>query len=391
MPKAERYLQGSFKVVKVLVVFDQFPYFEDANGINKVICNILPDSDNITYDILVADKEINIKSDQFSNTFALGISKSNLFTKLINWSLKALPLACADKTKWFSSASLWIKNRASDYDIIHIFGAHNLPILKKLQADTLNKVVFSSIDAMSLFFSKRAERSTGIYKMLLLRESRNWQKIEIECLKKARIGHLVSKTDEVALKALGLESLCVIENGVKPLEKKIPSEGEPSLCFWGDLAYGPNQEAVRFLINEIGKDGKHKIKLFGKNLTLDVSAKSFVEYRGFVQNISEEISQNDIFVCPLFYGTGIKNKLLEAFSYQVRVVASEVALDGLNEDLKKCCYHTNSQDPAVWRNIISKALSEDSLQKVEKASELTAKYYSWEAKRKKMYDAYYGT
>jgi len=63
-----------------------------------------------------------------------------------------------------------------------------------------------------------------------------------------------------------------------------------------------------------------------------------VHVTGGVPDVRPYLEKAGIFVCPLRYGSGVKNKLLAALAMQKPVVATRRSLDGLddlreNEDL----------------------------------------------------------
>lgn len=54
-----------------------------------------------------------------------------------------------------------------------------------------------------------------------------------------------------------------------------------------------------------------------------------VKIIGFVDNLVEFYSNADIFICPLFQGSGIKNKVLEAMYLGVPVIGTKEAFSGI--------------------------------------------------------------
>jgi glycosyltransferase involved in cell wall biosynthesis len=62
-----------------------------------------------------------------------------------------------------------------------------------------------------------------------------------------------------------------------------------------------------------------------------------VEIRGFVDDIREPLARYAVFVCPVRSGSGVRVKLLEAFSSGIPVVSTRIGAEGLaRQDAEFC-------------------------------------------------------
>jgi glycosyltransferase involved in cell wall biosynthesis len=114
-------------------------------------------------------------------------------------------------------------------------------------------------------------------------------------------------------------------------DRRLP--GAPSLLFVGNLAYGPNHDAARFIINELApavtdRFPDARFHVVGPPADIVAPGGSHVEIAGFVDDIRQWYAGADIFLCPLRYGAGLKNKVLEAAAMGCAIVASDVAVEG---------------------------------------------------------------
>ena len=73
-------------------------------------------------------------------------------------------------------------------------------------------------------------------------------------------------------------------------------------------------------------------------------------YRGYVDDLNFEINDSNIAIFPIFFGTGIKNKVLESFAAGIKVIATEIATEGI--PLPNNCKIVNSNDPKIWAKTI---------------------------------------
>jgi glycosyltransferase involved in cell wall biosynthesis len=111
------------------------------------------------------------------------------------------------------------------------------------------------------------------------------------------------------------------------------------------MDYGPNEDAaIHFAENILPliqqRQPEVQFWVVGKDPTERVRAladRPGVHVTGGVPDVRPYLGKAGLFVCPLRYGTGVKNKLLAALAMQKPVVATRRSLDGLelreNEDL----------------------------------------------------------
>lgn len=371
--------------MKVLLVYDQKPSPENLNGMTKVLCNILPRTPDITYDFLTQSQDSGPKQN-FNQVFTLNTKKDSTFKKMINWLFRRTPISCADKTTWHQEAAKWVDQHP--YDVIHIFGSHNIPILYSLSEQTLKKTIISSIDCMSLFFERRYKQAKLPQKALYYLEYCHWQYLEQTALNKAKLTHVVSRKDQASLQSLGVHHVEAIENGVASAPGVLVQGTEPMMTFWGDLGYAPNKDAVYTLCKILAQDSSLKLKIFGKNPPKQIIDHPQIDYRGFVDDIFSQLTDQDYFICPLSLGAGIKNKLLEAFIYQVPVITSSLALEGIDPSLQEKCIVLDDLDIKQWTETILNAFNNYPEDFKSGAQKLTLEQYSWSQKQSKLKQLY---
>ena len=109
--------------------------------------------------------------------------------------------------------------------------------------------------------------------------------------------------------------------------------------FVGYLAYQPNMEAITYLAEEAipylrtqGVDLQVSVvgSTDGIEIPESVGQCSGICMRGFVDDLEEEFDSHHFFVAPIFTGTGVKTKVLEAMRYGIPVVGTPLALSGLS-------------------------------------------------------------
>lgn len=134
----------------------------------------------------------------------------------------------------------------------------------------------------------------------------------------------------------------VIPNGVDTeffRAAPVAPQAANTIGFTGDMAYFPNQEAVIHfarnvlpLIRESVPDAGFLI--VGRSPSPEVQALSGmpgVEVTGFVPDVRTHLSRMRVSVAPFSIAAGIQNKILEAMSYELPVVATSRASQGLTQ------------------------------------------------------------
>jgi len=126
--------------------------------------------------------------------------------------------------------------------------------------------------------------------------------------------------------------VAVYPNAIPWVEKPHPAV-RLSIAFSGNFEYHPNIDAVRFLLDEIWPEIRRRhpelrLRLIGRN------SQSFrapgVDSTGPVEDALSEIARAGVVIAPLRIGSGTRIKILEAWAAGRPVVATPLAMEGLN-------------------------------------------------------------
>jgi len=112
-----------------------------------------------------------------------------------------------------------------------------------------------------------------------------------------------------------------------------------SILFVGNYSYKPNLDALNYFLKSIypiivKNDSKIKMQIVGKGLDSDFIKKNFgkvnIQYLGFVRDIKLKFLESHVFIAPLRFGTGVKNKIIEAMALGIPVVCTSIGNEGIN-------------------------------------------------------------
>ena len=138
------------------------------------------------------------------------------------------------------------------------------------------------------------------------------------------------------------------------IEKK-PKRQEKNIVFYGAMAREENWKSAEwFILNVMPllKDQEIKFVIVGSNPVKKLCQYSSdrVIVRGFVDDISVELSSAMCLVAPLVLGAGIKIKVLEAFSCGIPVLTNSIGIEGIPAVDKESFYYC--EKPEEYANVI---------------------------------------
>lgn len=118
-----------------------------------------------------------------------------------------------------------------------------------------------------------------------------------------------------------------------------------------------NIEALQWFMDRVHPLLREDIRLvFVGNVTKVVDCvRDNIELIPFVEDLSEVYRNVKLSICPMFHGTGMKIKVVEAMSYGLPVICNERGVDGLPDKSQNGCIVTN--DPAEFAAQINTLLT----------------------------------
>jgi sugar transferase (PEP-CTERM/EpsH1 system associated) len=242
------------------------------------------------------------------------------------------------------------------------------------------------MDAFSLRLQRRSKQ-TGllmaqlwrIEEKLISRQERRWAKSFDNRF-------IISDTDRNFLHDQGIrESIDLLRNGVDTqFFKPIEVEKKYHVVFVGNMSYHPNILAAQYLVTEIApllRESKPNLRILiaGANPTNAVwrLAGDGVEVSGYVADIRDAYASASIFVAPIFVGSGVQNKILEAMAMEIPCITSPQVIEAIGGIDNLVLQASN---PEEYQSMIEKLLSdpEERINMGRKSRQYIKEYLSWE-------------
>jgi glycosyltransferase involved in cell wall biosynthesis len=166
---------------------------------------------------------------------------------------------------------------------------------------------------------------------------------------------------------------------IEPVSSLAP---ERRAIFVASFAYKPNQNGLRFLLEEVfprvwAELPDARLTLVGSGLEQSPSADPRVEARGFVDDLQAAYAGARCAVVPLLQGGGTPLKFIEALAYGLPVIATPRAAAGLDvQDGENCLIAEGAEEFAA---ALVRVLAEGAPELGRRGRELAADRYSVEA------------
>jgi len=182
------------------------------------------------------------------------------------------------------------------------------------------------------------------------------------------------------------DNIYLVPNGVDlPQPTKIGISQERAVIFWGVLNFLPNSTAIRFFLEHVWpliKDQDIRWYIVGKKpptwLQQKVHEHKGIELTGFVDDLPGFAATVPIMVNPMQIGSGIKNKVLEAFALQRAVISTTLGMEAIQA--QPGVHYLRAETGPEFAEAIIKLLENPELciELGTAARKLVAEHYTWE-------------
>lgn len=185
------------------------------------------------------------------------------------------------------------------------------------------------------------------------------------------------------------DKVVVIPNGVSDSALTLqsqPSERRRSVVFWGNLDFPPNWTAIDYFHREIFvpflADAGIEWHIIGKGADAainELAKHPLVHLHGFVEDLYAEISSHGAMVNPMVEGSGLKNKVLEAFACYLPVVSTSIGIDAVGAQADE--HYLVADEPAAFAEAVMRCLDDADFaaSQCEAARRFVEDHFEWNA------------
>lgn len=246
---------------------------------------------------------------------------------------------------------------SQQYDIIQLETLYLAPFLDDIRASSKALVVLRAHNIEHEIWKRIADQVGFLPKKFYLKYLSNKLKnFELKILNEYDFLVAITERDLVQFRSLGYKNGChSIPVGLQ-MEQYIPDytvfQKPLSLSFIGSLDWMPNSEALRWFLSEVWPELSKKYPQLcfhyaGRNAPDDLAnpVSNSVIYHGDVADAKEFIQNYPILIVPIFAGSGIRVKILEAMALGRVVISSSIGLEGIDaKHMKEVIIANSVQD-----------------------------------------------
>ena len=232
-----------------------------------------------------------------------------------------------------------------EYDLVYI------KRLRMAQYAYLGKrkgvpTVIDITDSLTKYYDRIRKKERGLKKLLAIEEYYKHKIYEPKVCKHNNPVIICSEEDKKYLLQLEPE----IQNSIHVMNNSIETEvwcndhisvseaGQRNrLTFFGVMDYAPNVIAAKYLIMQVMPllPDKYILEVIGANCADELLCfeSERVHFTGYVEDMRVALRKNDIFICPILAGAGVKNKILQASMTGLPIVSTTLGVEGIHEDI----------------------------------------------------------
>lgn len=191
------------------------------------------------------------------------------------------------------------------------------------------------MDALSKGIERRFETAPWYKKPFFKAEFERLRQYEHKIFDYFEQHTIISEQDKNVIFHKERSTIKVIPNGVDQsfFSYQNKQNKQFDLVFTGNMNYPPNIEASKFIVSQIlPKLPSMHLVLAGANPAEEIKKlhSGNVTVTGWVEDIKAVYLAGKIFVAPMFIGTGLQNKLLEAMALGIPCITTTLANNALN-------------------------------------------------------------
>lgn len=224
------------------------------------------------------------------------------------------------------------------YDFIILEGVFLGLYIDIIKKNTKAKIILRAHNVEHQIWERIAENEQNVFKKTYLNRVMNekFRIFEAQIVKKVDAIIPISPVDEQYFKNISHKPILTIPMTVDTVKKQ-PLPKDFKIGFIGGMDWMPNLKGIKWFLHEVWKPfvQEHKeaeFYLAGRNFPKNSSFLSLegVKIQGEVENAASFLNQLQIVVTPIFSGSGMRVKIIEAMNLGRCVLSTSIGAEGIN-------------------------------------------------------------
>ncbi len=270
-------------------------------------------------------------------------TKINVFNFLGNLLFSKLPY---NATRFISKhfRELLIKHlNKNHHDVIQLEGLYLFPYLDDIKCNSNGIIAYRAHNVEYEIWAQNATLEKNIFKEIILKIlSRRIRKMETDIINKYDLLIPISDTDKEKFKKMGnakptMTIPCGYNLDQLPEKASTSRITYPAFFYIGALDWAPNIDGLIWFLEKVWKQFSHNNKavfyIAGRNASKQfinyLNQQTSVIFLGEIQDAKEFILSHDVLVIPLFSGSGMRVKIIEAMALGKPIITTKTGISGI--------------------------------------------------------------
>ncbi len=228
------------------------------------------------------------------------------------------------------------------FDVVQLEMLYMTPYVETIRAHSKAMIVLRAHNVEHKIWERIAKETKFFLKRWYINHlAKTLKEYELNALETVDGIAAITRKDAAFFRKYCSKPIIDIPYGVYPEEftPKYEIEGKPKFYHIGSMNWMPNEEGIRWFIDEILAKTVEKVPNFvyhlaGRNMpewltTLD---NPHIEVVGEVPDAKEFVAKHDVAIVPLLSGSGIRIKIIESMAMGKTVITTRVGAEGILYD-----------------------------------------------------------
>ena len=337
--------------MKILLLCNKPPYPASEGGpmaMNSIITGLLDAGHHVKI-LAVNSEKFNVKVSDIPEDY-----KKKTGIELIDVDLSVKPMNAF--LNLFTKKSYHVERFISDdfkarlievldkdqFDIVQLEMLYMAPYVVVIRAHSKAMIVLRAHNVEHKIWERIAKETQSPLKRWYINHlAKTLKDYELNALETVDGIAAITRKDAAFFRKYCSKPIIDIPFGVYPEEftPKYEIEGKPKFYHIGSMNWMPNEEGIRWFINEVLPKTVEKVydfvyHLAGRNMPewLTTMKDPHIDVVGEVPDAKAFVSNNDVAIVPLLSGSGIRIKIIESMAMGKTVITTRVGAEGILYD-----------------------------------------------------------
>ena len=337
--------------MKILLLCNKPPYPASEGGpmaMNSIITGLL-DAGHQVKILAVNSEKFNVKESDIPDEYKkktgielidvdLSVKPTNAFLNLFTKKSYHVERFISDDFK----AKLIEMLEKEQFDIVQLEMLYMAPYVDDIRAHSKAMIVLRAHNVEHKIWERIAKETRSPLKRWYINHlAKTLKEYELNALETVDGIAAITRKDAAFFRKYSSKPVIDIPFGVYPEEftPKYEIEGKPKFYHIGSMNWMPNEEGIRWFINEVLPKTMEKVPDFvyhlaGRNMPEWLTAMNdpHVDVVGEVPDAKAFVADHDVAIVPLLSGSGIRIKIIESMAMGKTVITTRVGAEGILYD-----------------------------------------------------------